>query len=208
MGQPMSSSYENRWLGDEKKSPLAHRKSLTTEESNSAPSTPSKKGKENPQQPAKKSQKEMTKAERRAIQEKQREEKAKRMNGQQQNKAGNNAKNDKSKSPAAPPAVAAVAAKKKTVTKGQQNQAPWLLHLDPPKRPEATKDLHPAVVQLGLYFSEHKIVGSNARCVAMLEIFAKVCWDNKTRWHKKSSFSTRIRKDGLIDILSLLNKGD
>jgi translation initiation factor eIF-2B subunit delta len=203
----MSSSYENRWLGDEKKSPLAHRKSLTTEESNSAPSTPSKKGKENPQQPAKKSQKEMTKAERRAIQEKQREEKAKRMNAQQQNKAGNNAKNDKSKAPAAPAAVA-VAAKKKAVTKGQQNQAPWLLHLDPPKRPEATKDLHPAVVQLGLYFSEHKIVGSNARCVAMLEIFAKVCWDKRTRWNKESSFSARIRKDGLIDILSLLNKGD
>ncbi|KAI8876560.1 IF-2B-domain-containing protein [Backusella circina FSU 941] len=189
MGQPMSSSYENRWLGDEKKSPLAHRKSLTTEESSSTPSTPSKKGKENPQQPAKKSQKEMTKAERRAIQEKQREEKAKRMTAQQPNKAGNNAKNDKSKAPAAP---AAVVAKKKTVTKGQQNQAPWLLHLDAPKRPEATKDLHPAVVQLGLYFSEHKIVGSNARCVAMLEIFAKVIEDHKPP--SDATFSRHIQK--------------
>jgi translation initiation factor eIF-2B subunit delta len=62
-------------------------------------------------------------------------------------------------------------------TQQQKNQVPWLLHLDAPKQPDtagSNKDLHPAVKALALYFSEYKIVGSNARCVAMLETFSKV----------------------------------
>jgi translation initiation factor eIF-2B subunit delta len=208
----MSSSYENRWLstGDETKkgsslSPAARRKSVTPEEANattstttttttsssSKPVTPGKENKKkdtrphNTGEPAKKSQKEMTKAERRAIQEKQRLEKQNRIAAglpksakqaaELEAKKGTSSATKPSSAPGADAASEANKQKKKALSKNQQNQVPWLLHLDAPKTSEAmTKDLHPAVLQLGLYFSEHKIVGSNARCVAMLEIFSKV----------------------------------
>lgn len=194
MGQPMSSSYENRWLsaGDETKkgSPLVHsRKSITPEDKAPIPAkekkdkTPvpakEKKVKENtrpinPNAPPKKAQKDMTKAERRAIQEKQRQEK------QAATKQTTDSDKKPSAASAAPTAADSEAAKrKKKPSTKDQNQVPWLLHLEVPKTSEAlTKDLHPAVLQLGLYFSEHKIVGSNARCVAMLEIFSKVSFYN------------------------------
>lgn len=199
MGQPMSSSYENRWLstGEETKkgSPLvSRRKSISPEETNTnntKPSTPKepKKVKENtrphnPNEPPKKAQKDMTKAERRAMQEKQRQEKQNRVAAGLPKGAKQAAELEAKKNPQAstaghnPTTVVdseAKQQKKKLLAKNQQNQVPWLLHLDVPKTSEAmTKDLHPAVLQLGLYFSEHKIVGSNARCVAMLEIFSKV----------------------------------
>lgn len=203
MGQPMSSSYENRWLsaGDDTKkgSPLVgRRKSITNEENKSSNASnkdnTKQKGKENankphnnnnnPNQPPKKSQKDMTKAERRAIQEKQRQEKEARIAAGLP-KSAKQAAELEAKKPAASKAASANAnpaadndankQKKKALSKNQQNQVPWLLHLEAPKTSESlTKDLHPAVLQLGLYFSEHKIVGSNARCVAMLEIFSKV----------------------------------
>jgi translation initiation factor eIF-2B subunit delta len=192
MGQPMSSSYENRWLsaGDENKkgSPLVgRRKSITTEENKSSPlsnkENNTKKGKEggkphNPNEPPKKAQKDMTKAERRAMQDKQRLEKQNRIAAGLPKSAKQAAELEvKKPTTNANPSNEndANKQKKKTVSKNQQNQVPWLLHLDVPKVSESlTKDLHPAVLQLGLYFSEHKIVGSNARCVAMLEIFSKV----------------------------------
>lgn len=209
MGQPMSSSYENRWLstGEEAKkgsslSAAARRKSITTEEASNTnkPTTSTKehKKKENTRphntgEPPKKSQKEMTKAERRAIQEKQRLEKQNRIAAglpksakqaaelEAKKSASGAAKSIHASTPGSNADDASVAAsdankqKKKVLSKNQQNQVPWLLHLDAPKTSDAmTKDLHPAVLQLGLYFSEHKIVGSNARCVAMLEIFSKV----------------------------------
>lgn len=36
-------------------------------------------------------------------------------------------------------------------------------------------DIHPAIVRLGLLFSEFRICGSNARCIATLLAFKKVC---------------------------------
>lgn len=35
-------------------------------------------------------------------------------------------------------------------------------------------DIHPAIIRLGLMFSEFKICGSNARCIAMLTAFKQV----------------------------------
>ena len=207
-GSPMSSSYENQWLAPEDhnkprvSSPLAR----STESSNSSSTTHKENsGKENTtsqsqqqqqqqqQHPPRKSQKDMTKAERRALQEQQRLEKQKRIaaglpksakkasemeankkqQGQQQQQSG-------SGSGTSSGATGAEEKKKKNKAHGKtdQNQVPWLMHLDPPKKPNTStsnnKDLHPAVLALGLYFSERKIVGSNARCVAMLETFAKV----------------------------------
>lgn len=194
MGQPMSSSYENRWLsaGDDNKkgSSLSggRRKSITSEDGHK-PAVNNKentKKKENtrPQngEAPKKAQKDMTKAERRAIQEKQRLEKQNRVAAGLPKSSKQAAELESKKGPAAstsgtPQSDADVnkQSKKKALSKNQQNQVPWLLHLDAPKTSDAlTKDLHPAVIQLGLYFSNHKIVGSNARCVAMLEIFSKV----------------------------------
>lgn len=194
MGQPMGSSYENRWLsaGDDNKKasslPGGRRKSITSEDGHK-PAVNNKenaKKKENtrPQngEAPKKAQKDMTKAERRAIQEKQRLEKQTRVAAGLPKSSKQAAELEAKKGPAAstsgaPQSDADVNKqnKKKALSKNQQNQVPWLLHLDAPKTSDAlTKDLHPAVLQLGLYFSNHKIVGSNARCVAMLEIFSKV----------------------------------
>ncbi|KAG1138387.1 hypothetical protein G6F37_005311 [Rhizopus arrhizus] len=209
MGQPMSSSYENRWLsaGDDtkKSSPVVRRKSTAPEETvketkkkeNTRPET-------SQQQPAKKSQKEMTKAERRALQEQQRAAKEKQRAAAAGGKKPDNSNTKKASaagSSSAPANASGTSSKNNNVktneskqkkNKDQQNQVPWLLHLDAPKRPEASKDLHPAVLQLGLYFSEHKIVGSNARCVAMLEIFSKVIADHKPP--SDATFSRHIQK--------------
>lgn len=203
MGQPMSSSYENRWLsaGDDSKkgSSLAaggRRKSITSEDGQkpSASNKENAKKKENTRphngEAPKKAQKDMTKAERRAIQEKQRLEKQNRVAAGLPKSAKQAAELESKKGPAAGASGAPQGGdvdankqnKKKALSKNQQNQVPWLLHLDAPKTSDAlTKDLHPAVLQLGLYFSNHKIVGSNARCVAMLEIFSKVGTENHAK---------------------------
>lgn len=211
MGQPMSSSYENRWLsaGDDSKkgSAGARRKSITSEDGHkpSASTKENTKKKENTRphngEAPKKAQKDMTKAERRALQEKQRLEKQNRAAAGLPKSAKQAAELEAKKGPAAAGASGAAQGgdadankqnKKKALSKNQQNQVPWLLHLDAPKTSDAlTKDLHPAVLQLGLYFSNHKIVGSNARCVAMLEIFSKVRAEN----HAKHAYPlTRISK--------------
>ncbi|CEG66078.1 hypothetical protein RMATCC62417_02726 [Rhizopus microsporus] len=217
MGQPMSSSYENRWLSAtddiKKNSPLARRKSSTSEDVATASKESKKKENTRPEgQPVKKSQKEMTKAERRALQEQQRAAKEKQRaaaglptksgkqpadNEPKKSSAANNNNNANTK------AVVQSGDGKQKKSKGQQNQVPWLLHLDTPKRPEASKDLHPAVLQLGLYFAEHKIVGSNARCVAMLEVFSKVIADHKPP--SDAAFSRHIQKHLDPHIAYLLN---
>lgn len=150
--------------------------------------------------PARKSQKNMTKAERRALQEQQRQEKERRVAAglpknakkaaellEKQPTSPSNSKPMTPKmqhnAPAASGGGDDTGVKKKSTNASslqkaaQRNQVPWLLHLDAPKRPDTAgsyKDLHPAVKTLALYFSEYKIVGSNARCVAMLETFSKV----------------------------------
>jgi translation initiation factor eIF-2B subunit delta len=141
----------------------------------------------------------MTKAERRALQEQQRLEKEKRIAAglpknakkaaelleKQPPSSGGGSKSTTHK-PQQTNAAASThgddhLSKKKAhgsnVSSLQKNQVPWLLHLDASMRPDTAgsyKELHPAVKTLALYFSEYKIVGSNARCVAMLQTFAKV----------------------------------
>lgn len=39
----------------------------------------------------------------------------------------------------------------------------------------AKGDIHPAIIRLGLLFSEFKICGANARCIATLTAFKTVC---------------------------------
>ncbi|KAI9323149.1 hypothetical protein BX666DRAFT_2145845 [Dichotomocladium elegans] len=176
-------------------------------------------GKENSQQqqqqqqlkPAgRKSQKEMTKAERRALQEQQRLEKQSRIAAGLPKSAKKAAEMEgtskKSQSPPSQQAQQQQGAlgtagsddkqkkKIKPQSKMDSNQVPWLMHLDPPKRPDtaSNKDLHPAVLALGLLFSEHKLVGSNARCVAMLETFSKVIEDHKPP--SDATFARNIQK--------------
>ena len=49
-------------------------------------------------------------------------------------------------------------------------------HFGQPKPIGHTKgDIHPAIIRLGLLFSEFKICGANARCIATLTAFKKVC---------------------------------
>ncbi|KAG0232905.1 hypothetical protein BGW42_007814 [Actinomortierella wolfii] len=53
-------------------------------------------------------------------------------------------------------------------------------HLDPPKfanTASAPKELHPAVVNVGLQMAQFKICGANARCVATLNAFRKAILD-------------------------------
>lgn len=48
-------------------------------------------------------------------------------------------------------------------------------HFGTPKPPAISKgDIHPAVIRLGLQFTEFKITGANARCIAMLSAFKTV----------------------------------
>ncbi|KAG0702352.1 hypothetical protein DFH29DRAFT_922014 [Suillus ampliporus] len=54
-------------------------------------------------------------------------------------------------------------------------------HFGLPKPPGPTKgDIHPAIIRLGLQFSEFKIAGANARCIATLTAFKTVIQDYVT----------------------------
>ncbi|RIA96473.1 hypothetical protein C1645_674600, partial [Glomus cerebriforme] len=55
-------------------------------------------------------------------------------------------------------------------------------HLEIPKGANANspKDIHPAVLVIGLQFADFKICGANARCIATLTAFKKVIQDYKT----------------------------
>ena len=75
--------------------------------------------------------------------------------------------------------------------KGEQKDAPYthahsqieensrclriFSHFGLPKSPSVPKgDVHPAIIRLGLQFSDFKITGANARCIAMLNAFKTV----------------------------------
>lgn len=45
---------------------------------------------------------------------------------------------------------------------------------------KAERDVHPAILALGLAYAEHRICGSNARCVALLGAFKRVIRDYQT----------------------------
>ncbi|KDR83426.1 hypothetical protein GALMADRAFT_235555 [Galerina marginata CBS 339.88] len=48
-------------------------------------------------------------------------------------------------------------------------------------------DIHPAIIRLGILFSEFKICGANARCIAMLTAFKQVIQDYTTPSHNTLS---------------------
>ncbi|KAI9287167.1 hypothetical protein BC943DRAFT_275178, partial [Umbelopsis sp. AD052] len=158
-----------------------------------------------PQSGARKALKDMTKAERRALQEKKVAEKQDRMAAglpSSAKKASEQEAHRKVASPKigstanTPQSPAPDAEKQAKKQQKRLNEVPWLSHLDPPRKPNTAsntnKDLHPAVLALGLRFAEHKMVGSNARCVAMLLTFAKIIQDHKPP--SDASFSRHIQK--------------
>ncbi|KAI1315880.1 hypothetical protein EDD11_000256 [Mortierella claussenii] len=155
------------------------------------------------QKPSAPSQKSMTKAERRELQEKQRAEKAARVSAglpasgkkAAQVLAGPNSgfSPNPSKSLAtsfpgaeAEKAIAIAAAESTGQTKRRERltkEIGLFAHLDPPKfanTASAPKDLHPAVVNVGLQMAQFKICGANARCVATLNAFRKAIQDYQT----------------------------
>eukprot|EP01104_Vermistella_antarctica_P018766 TRINITY_DN707_c0_g2_i3.p1 TRINITY_DN707_c0_g2~~TRINITY_DN707_c0_g2_i3.p1 ORF type:complete len:563 (-),score=181.80 TRINITY_DN707_c0_g2_i3:105-1793(-) len=124
--------------------------------------------------------KKLTRAERRALQESQRA-----------------AKEEAKKPPVSTPGTMmmddpkrrANARKNQIVSmKPSQKQVPMLSHLPQYDRPTSLtcnvgcsgKDIHPAVLRLGLQYANGTIVGSNARCVSLLLAFREVIRDYRT----------------------------
>lgn len=140
-------------------------------------------------------QSKMTKAERRALQERQREKKAMESAAKGQNgKGGVKAKaEDKAAgggvaqsrgrrgtvSGDAPPSSAGRARDPRDSIHGEDIDGTRGLrifsHFGQPKPPSNVKgDIHPAIISLGLQFSSFKITGANARCIATLSTFKTV----------------------------------
>lgn len=157
---------------------------------------PTSGGVKPPGQPA---QKTMTKAERRELQEKQRAAKAvlkQQPPGKQTQQGGN----PPSTSGGQKPKVPATPQKKTFIAEATGGRLPSkdtgasgapaedmpakqvshglriFSHFGQPKPIGHTVkgDIHPAIIRLGLLFSEFKICGSNARCIAMLTAFKQV----------------------------------
>ncbi|GAA5817923.1 hypothetical protein MFLAVUS_011502 [Mucor flavus] len=168
IGQPMSSSYGEQWLGTED-SHIRRRSSLndTSRLNNKRAAS--------------------IKSERRATQERQRVEKTRtdslRRVRQQSNSSATTKKKDAS----------------------QVSHKLFLSHLPVPKRPntELHKHLHPSVLTLGLLFWDYKIVGSNARCIAVLETLRKVIEDHQPP--ASATFTRDIQKHLEPHIDFLLN---
>jgi translation initiation factor eIF-2B subunit delta len=139
-----------------------------------------------------KSQKQMTKAERREQQERQRAAKAAARSTDPQPSGSNQKPAQAKKGPPATPATSASVKKSGKGSDGKptkemkettiDDSAPGLRifsHFGLPKPPGPTKgDIHPAIVRLGLQFSEFKIAGANARCIATLTAFKTVHCDH------------------------------
>lgn len=138
------------------------------------------------------SQKSMTKAERRELQEKQRAAKA-ALKAQQQGGGGGANQPKAPKSPAAPQKKSQAGETSKqgtftgkdapaalddaTGTKVVSRSLRIFSHFGLPKQVSHAKgDIHPAIIRLGLLFSEFKICGANARCIATLTAFKSVCF--------------------------------
>ncbi|RKP08782.1 hypothetical protein THASP1DRAFT_29428 [Thamnocephalis sphaerospora] len=134
----------------------------------------------------KKSMKEMTKKERRELQEKQRAEKAAQ---RQAAEAGGANKAKKPTKPTAQPKTVSNAAPVVAAKSGAAQRNPideeypsLLAHLHVAKGTtgKADRDVHPAVLTLGLAYAEHRVCGSNARCVALLCALKTVISDYQT----------------------------
>ncbi|KAF5331531.1 hypothetical protein D9611_007663 [Ephemerocybe angulata] len=139
------------------------------------------------------SQKSMTKAERRELQEKQRAAKAAAKAEAPKGGAGGSAAKTKGAQAPAKKAGEAGPAKQSVLTskelghaipeEGAGKRGPRIFtHFGLPKPIGHTVkgDIHPAVVRLGLSFSEFKICGANARCIATLTAFKNVIQDYTT----------------------------
>jgi translation initiation factor eIF-2B subunit delta len=141
--------------------------------------------------------KQMTRAERRALQEKQRAEKAARAaaatgsssrTGGSSDMAGQDASSTKGrfkdKDNRRKQSIVSIDKNNANASTSGSKQVELLAHLAHPTRPStsppAIADIHPTVLTLGLLFSEHKIIGSNSRCVATLNAFKKVIQDYRT----------------------------
>lgn len=69
-----------------------------------------------------------------------------------------------------------------TPTPSAMDPLQLFLHLDLPSTPSSlshsskssTANIHPSIIRLALQYAEFKIVGANARCIAMLEAFKDV----------------------------------
>ncbi len=157
--------------------------------------TPAPSGSKHSPQPSQPSQKSMSKAERRELQERQRAAKL----VQKQQIGGPSAPSSaKSKAPSAPQRKqqAADAAKSKDssaakdlattsaamddVSSGLKSRGLRIFsHFGVPKQlgsgVKGVTDIHPAIIRIGLLFSEFKICGANARCIATLSAFKTVC---------------------------------
>ena len=145
-------------------------------------------------------QKNMTKAERRELQEKQRAAKSASKQQQQQQQQGKQMQQTPSESATGQSrtksssmshkktfSVDPAASKQHAFTVGSGvagEEAPGkslshglriFSHFGQPKSAGHTKgDIHPAIIRLGLLFSEFRICGANARCIATLTAFKKV----------------------------------
>ncbi|KAI0080706.1 IF-2B-domain-containing protein [Panus rudis PR-1116 ss-1] len=166
------------------------------------PSGPSSSDVSRPPQGGRPSQKNMTKAERRELQEKQRAAKAAaKANGAPPNGQAKPTPNGSAQASAPPKkqtrineaAVPPTPAKNQTFARGHSasvsaTAAPGnarglriFSHFGLPKPVSAVKgDIHPAILRLALQFSEFKITGANARCIATLIAFKSVIQDYVT----------------------------
>lgn len=65
-------------------------------------------------------------------------------------------------------------------TPSSDNPLSLFLHLDPPSSSKSLnakvskEAIHPSILRLALHYADFKIVGANARCIAMLEAFKEV----------------------------------
>lgn len=87
----------------------------------------------------------------------------------------------------------------------QESHTNFVSHLPVSKRPNTDlhKNLHPSVLTLGLLFWDYKIVGSNARCIAVLETLRKVIEDHQPP--ASATFTRDIQKHLEPHIDFLLN---
>jgi translation initiation factor eIF-2B subunit delta len=144
---------------------------------------------------AQKSTKQMTKAERRELQERQRAAKAEKAAAGATGGGGKQAQNQKPQqrpptlkemptrklSNAVPPTPGRLVRDGRDLagqgddTAGRARGLRIFQHFDRTKPTAGKGDIHPAIVRLGLQFSEFKISGANARCIATLTAFKAVC---------------------------------
>lgn len=148
----------------------------------------------NPKPAAQPAQKTMTRAERKELQERQRAAK----NAQKQQPQGSSTSAPQKPKTSAPPQKKATAVDANLIKQhasSSKDLSAYILvedgstgkalshglrifsHFGLPKPVVHTikGDIHPAIIRLGLLFSEFKICGANARCIATLIAFKTVC---------------------------------